>query len=189
MSNAAARTIKGGVLSSRLSFLRSRGGDEAVERVFQRLPKADVALLRGTIAPAGWYSFDTGSRLDAAIAEELGGGEALFLLMGAQSAEDNLSHAQRAFVRERDPLAQLKSAASIYRLYYKSGRRTFERVGERKVVLRTYDSETFSRADCLTVVGWHERVIGMCGGKKVHVEETKCRARGDDVCEYVCEWD
>jgi uncharacterized protein (TIGR02265 family) len=189
MTIAKARTIKGGVLSSRLAFLESRGGREAVERVLQRLPPEDVALLRGVIAPAGWYSFDTGSRLDAAIAEELGGGEALFLQMGAQSAQDNLSHAQRAFVREKDPLGLLKGAASIYRLYYKSGHRTFERAGQRKVILRTYDSETFSRADCLTVVGWHERVIGMCGGKNARVEETRCRARGDDVCEYVCEWD
>ena len=90
---------------------------------------------------------------------------------------------------ERDPLGLLKGAASIYRAYYKSGHRTYERAGERKVILRTFDSETFSRADCLTVVGWHERVIGMCGGKNARVEETLCRARGDAVCEYVCEWD
>lgn len=189
MTIAKARSIKGGVLTSRLTFLQGRGGVEAVHRVLRRLPREDEALLRNPITAAGWYSFDTGSRLDAAIAEELGGGEALFLQMGAQSAQDNLSPSQRAFVRERDPLGLLKGAASIYRLYYRSGRRTYERAGERKVVLRTHDSETFSRADCLTVVGWHERVIGMCGGKNARVDETKCRARGDEICEYVCAWD
>lgn len=189
MTLANARSIRGGVLTSRLAFLESRSGAEAVQRVLRRLPREDEALLRSAITPAGWYSFDTGSRLDAAIAEELGGGEAPFLQMGAQSAEDNLSPAQRAFVRERDPLGLLKAATSIYRLYYRSGRRTYERAGDRKVVLRTHGSETFSRADCLTVVGWYERVLGMCGGKNARVEETRCRARGDDVCEYVCQWE
>ncbi len=184
-----AGSIKGGVLTSRLAFLEGRGGAEAVRRVLTTLPEEDRALLSGAIAGAGWYPFDTGSRLDAAIEAELGGGDALFREMGKQSARDNLSPAQRAFVRERDPYALLKAAASIYRLYYDTGRRTFERRGVRTLVLRTHDSTTFSRADCLTVVGWHEQVIAMCGGSNVRVTETQCRAKGDDVCEYVCEWD
>jgi uncharacterized protein (TIGR02265 family) len=182
-------SIKGGVLTSRLAFLEGRGGRAAVDRVLAKLPPEDQGVLSGNIAPAGWYPFATGSRLDEAIEAELGGGDALFREMGAQSARDNLSPAQRAFVRERDPHALLKGAASIYRLYYDSGRRTFERLGQRKVVLRTYDSTTFSRADCLTVVGWHEQVISMCGGDHVRVVETRCRTRGDEVCEYICEWD
>ncbi len=187
MSNSGS--IKGGVLKSRLAFLEGRAGRDAVARVLATLPDEDRAMLSGEIAQAGWYPFETGSRLDAAIESELGGGDALFREMGAQSARDNLSHAQRAFVRERDPHALLKGAASIYRLYYDTGRRTFERLGVRKVVLRTYDSRTFSRADCLTVVGWHEQVIAMCGGQNVRVTEMKCRTHGDEVCEYVCEWD
>jgi uncharacterized protein (TIGR02265 family) len=182
-------SIKGGVLTSRLAFLEGRGGPAAVDRVLATLPAEDRTVLSGNIAPSGWYPFETGSRLDTAIEAELGGGDALFREMGAQSARDNLSPAQRAFVRERDPHALLKGAASIYRLYYDTGRRTFERLGQRKVALRTYDSTTFSRADCLTVIGWHEQVISMCGGNNVRVTEVRCRTRGDEVCEYICEWD
>lgn len=182
-------SIKGGVLKSRLAFLEQHGGADAVPRVLAKLPEQDRALLAGPISAKGWYSFETGSRLDEAIEAELGGGDALFREMGAQSARDNLSPAQRAFVRERDPHALLKGAASIYRLYYDTGRRTFERQGPRKIVLTTHDSKTFSRADCLTVVGWHEQVITMCGGKNTRVTEVRCRALGDEVCEYVIEWD
>ena len=174
MTIAKARTIKGGVLTSRLAFLESRGGREAVERVLRRLPREDEVLLRGAIAPAGWYSFDTGSRLDAAIGEELGGGEALFLQMGAQSAQDNLSHAQRAFVREKDPLGLLKGAASIYRLYYKSGHRTFERAGQRKVVLRTY-----RQRDVLARRLPHGRRLARAGHRDVRRQERA--RRGDPV--------
>ena len=68
------------------------------------------------------------------------------------------------------------------------GRRTYEEAGENKAVLRTYDAPTPSHHDCLTIVGWHRKAIEMCGGKDVRVTETKCRTKGADVCEYVCEW-
>jgi hypothetical protein len=182
-------SIQGGVLVSRLAFITQRAGPDGVGRVLARLPEGDRKLLLGPLDHAGWYPFATGSRLDAAIAEELGEGDAIFLEMGAQSARDNLTPSQRAFARERDPVALLRGSAATYRAYYSSGRRTWERAADRRVVLRTYESETFSRADCLTVVGWHEQAITMCGGTNVHVTEVKCRARGDDVCEYVCEWE
>ena len=63
-----------------------------------------------------------------------------------------------------------------------------EKVSDKKAILRTYDSDTYSTHDCLTVVGWHRKALEMCGGQNVRVTETKCRAKGADVCEYVCEW-
>jgi len=39
------------------------------------------------------------------------------------------------------------------------------------------------------VVGWHRKAIEMCGATNVRVTETKCRAKGAELCEYVCEWD
>jgi len=37
-------------------------------------------------------------------------------------------------------------------------------------------------------VGWHERAIELSGGSEVRVTETRCRTRGDAVCEYRCVW-
>lgn len=182
------KSVKGSVLKSRLSFIDELD-PKSKERIFARLLPEDRATLEGIILPAGWYPFETGARLDASIAEELGGGDALYRELGAKSATDNLSASHRVYVRERDPHGLLKAAASIYRLYYASGHRTYERAGDKKAILRTIGSETFSTEDCLTVVGWHEKAIEMCGGRHPRVRETKCRARGDDCCEYVCEWD
>ena len=36
---------------------------------------------------------------------------------------------------------------------------------------------------------WHRKAIEMCGAKNVRVTETKCRAKGAELCEYVCEWE
>jgi uncharacterized protein (TIGR02265 family) len=182
--------VKGSVLQSRLGFVRRHRGDDGVERVLQRLPEADRATLSGLVMPFAWYPFETNERLDLAIAAETGRGEALFRELGAASAEDNLTSAsQLHYIRERNPQALLKQASGIYGVYYDTGHREYERLGDTKAGLRTHESLSFSTSDCLTVVGWHERAIEMCGGRNVRVVELQCRALGGPICEYFCEWD
>ena len=52
----------------------------------------------------------------------------------------------------------------------------------------TYEAETFSKADCLTVIGWYKRALELCGANNPRVIEDKCRARGDEVCRYRVSW-
>lgn len=172
---------------SRLEFVRDHRGDEGVERVLNRLSEADRQAC-GQILTGGWYAFDLNERVDHAVAAEMGMGETVFLLMGEKSATHNLGKAHKAFITDKDPHGLLKRTPQIYQAYYDTGRRTYERVNDTKAILRTYDSTTFSVSDCLTIVGWHRKAIEMCGGKDPRVVETQCRARGADVCEYVCEW-
>jgi hypothetical protein len=181
--------VKGSVLLSRLAFVRDQRGELALEALLAAMTEDDRRILSGMVLAFGWYSFDLATRLDAAIAKLMGVGEQIFLMLGARSAADNLGTSHRGFIKERDPHGLLKHAASIYRLYYDSGHRTYERISDHKAIVRTHESATFSRADCLTVVGWHERAIQMCGGRNARVTEPRCRARGSPICEYVCEWD
>jgi uncharacterized protein (TIGR02265 family) len=185
----AERVIKGSVLKSRLAFIEQKLGTAGVTRVVSRLRPSDRDILQGILLPAAWYPFETAERLDQVIVDELGGRDEIYKELGAKSAELNLSASQKVYVRERDPHGLLKAAASIYRLYYATGERTYERTADKKATLRTTGSDTYSRHDCLTILGWHEQAIAMCGGQHPRVRETKCRARGDDCCEYICEWE
>ena len=188
MSPIGTGRVKGGAMVSRLEFVRERGGDAAVKGVLTRLSDADRKAC-SELLTANWYPFDLAARLDEAIAAQMGIGERVFVLMGEKSAAHNLASAHKVFITERDPHGLLRKTAQIYRAYYDTGRREYEKAGEKKAILRTYDSETFSKHDCLTIVGWHRKAIEMCGGKNARVTETKCRAGGAEVCEYLCEWD
>jgi uncharacterized protein (TIGR02265 family) len=108
--------------------------------------------------------------------------------MGRASADANLLGPHRPFVKPGDPHFLLSSAPNIYAAYYGVGRRTYERTGETSAVLRTFDAESVTATDCLTVVGWHVRAIELCGGKDPRVVESRCRTRGDPHCEYHCAW-
>jgi uncharacterized protein (TIGR02265 family) len=187
---AKGSRIRGTVLRARLLYVREHGGEEKLQEVLGRLPEADRAELTGMILPVAWYSLALNLRLDAAIAAVLSPGDPdkVFLEMGRASADANLGGNQRPYVREDDPHFLLSAAPRIYATYYGAGHRTYEKVGDRAVILRTFDAEVVSATDCLTVVGWHRRAIELCGGRDVKVVETQCRARGAPHCEYRCEW-
>jgi uncharacterized protein (TIGR02265 family) len=182
--------IKGGVLISRLNMLRQHGGQVRVDEVLRRLPPEDQAVLRKMILPIAWYPMELNLRLDSAIAEVLSPEDKrrAFIDMGRASAEESLHGAQHVFVRQGDPQFLLSQAPQIYRFYYAVGSRTYEKTGPKAAVLRTYGAENVTEADCLTIIGWHERAIELSGGRSASVEHPLCRARGAPHCEYHCSW-
>jgi uncharacterized protein YjhX (UPF0386 family) len=56
-------------------------------------------------------------------------------------------------------------------------------------VLRTFDAESVTETDCLTVMGWHQRAVELSGGTNVKVTHPLCRAKGAPHCEYRITWD
>jgi len=192
MANAAAPApqIRGNVLMARLTYVREKGGEPALEAVLARLPAADQAVLRGWILPISWYPLELNLRLDDAIAAVLSPHDRsrVFVDMGRASADANLLGPQRPYLKAGDPHFLLRSAPQIYAAYYRVGRRTYEKTGACSAVLRTFDAESVTATDCLTVVGWHARAIELSGGKDARVVERTCRTRGDPHCEYACEW-
>jgi len=180
--------IKGAVLKSRLAFVQEHFGDDGLEGVLASLPDADQVALRSLLT-VKWYPFETGKRLDEAIVARCGHGDpAFFKRLGVASADKNLAGVHKSFVTPGDPHAFLAKARIIYSMYYETGRRDYEKTGETSGVLTTHDAETFSAPDCLTVVGWHERALEMCGARGVSVTEDECRAKGGSVCRYRVSW-
>jgi uncharacterized protein (TIGR02265 family) len=183
-------SIKGSVLRARLAFVEELAPGDGKERVLARLAAPERDVLTSLLASA-WYAFDLGQRLDEAIVQELGGGRTdFFEKLGEASAEKNLGKGgvHRGFLVPGDPQAFLAKTPLIYSYYYNQGRREFVKAGEREAVLTTFDAETFSAPDCLTVVGWYRRALEMCGAEAPRVVEEECRARGGSVCRYRLSW-
>jgi hypothetical protein len=182
--------VRGNVLKSRLAFVRQRFGPEGVEAVLQRLPREDRTVLEGTIDVGEWYPFKTGERLDDAIAEVLGKNNSrIFEDMGATSAVQSLSGIQRFYLDPGNPQGFMLRAPLIYQVYYDKGWREYRPTGPNSGVMTTYEAETFSAADCQTVIGWHKKALEMCGAKNVQMVEEVCRARGGEFCRYLVSWD
>lgn len=181
--------IKGAVLRARTAFVQKHFGGEAWGRVLAALPEADRYLVDGGTVEVGWYPFDLGDRLDHAIVDIVGKGEPEVLeRIGAQSARENLTTVHRDFLKPGNPQAFMARAPMIYRFYYDTGRRTYEPTGPTSGLLTTFDADTFSRTDCLTVIGWYREALAMCGARDVRVTHETCRARGAETCSYRMDW-
>ena len=180
--------IKGSILKSRLEFVRQEFGDDGLVKIMDSLPEEDSKIL-GRLVAVAWVDFEVGKRLDDAIVKVFGGGSTRFFeRLGEASAEVNLTTLHSAFLAPGDPEAFLAKAPQIYRLYYNVGWREYESTGEREGVLTTHDAETYSKPDCLTVVGWYRKALELCGAKNVRIIEEECRATGGDVCKYRVTW-
>ncbi|HET8649083.1 MAG TPA: DUF2378 family protein [Gemmatimonadales bacterium] len=179
--------IKGAVLKSRLAFAEEHFGRDGVKRMLASLPPDDQRALR-LVFTANWYPFELGKRLDDAIVQVLGEGRPdYFERLGEASAQKNLTSLHDGYLTS-DPHSFLEKAPAIYRLYYETGHREYTRVGEREGVLTTYDAETFSAPDCMTVVGWYRRALQLCGAQGIQITEEECRANGGKVCRYRIRW-
>ena len=181
--------IKGAVLKSRMAFVQEHFGLDGVQRVLASLPDGDQRILR-MLFTSNWYPFDLGKGLDDAIVRVLGGGKPEFFeRLGAASAEKNLSTIHSGYLTKGDAHGFLAKSPSFYGLYYEAGRREYKVEGPKEGLLTTYDADTFSAPDCLTVVGWYKKALEMCGVKGVKVREEECRARGGKACRYRVTWE
>jgi uncharacterized protein (TIGR02265 family) len=181
--------IKGLILQARKDFVIDNFGEEAWRRVLGALPEEDRAQLEELILTAKWYPFEVGERLDKAIVDILGeGDQKVFEEIGAKSAHRSLTKVHKSFLTPGDPQAFLEKADVIYKFYYDTGRREYERTGPNSGVLTTYDVKTFSVPDCLTVIGWYKEALRMCGARNVDIVEDECRARGGACCRYRLKW-
>ena len=181
--------IKGTVLKSRLAYVQDHAGKDGLQRVLDALPEGDQRTLK-MLFTSNWYPFELGKRLDDAIVRVLGGGKPEFFeRLGAASAEKNLATVHSGYLTKGDAHGFLAKSPSFYMLYYQGGRREYSPVGPKEGVITTYDADTFSAPDCLTVVGWYRKALEMCGMTGVRIDEEECRAKGGAVCQYRVRWD
>ena len=182
--------IRGTVLHARKSFVEEHFGAEAWKKVVAVLSEESRMVYEGLIISAGWYPFSVGEDLDKAIVEVLGKGDTkIFEEIGKQSAQENLTGAHQTFLAQGNPHNFMEQSNTIYQFYYDTGRRTYEKTGPTSGVMTTFDAETFSVPDCLTVIGWYKEALKMCGAKNVEMVEETCRAQGGDCCRYKVQWE
>ena len=181
--------IKGLVLQSRKEFVVEHFGEDVWEQVLQALPAHDREILGGVVFAGQWVPFDAGERLDKAIVEIAGqGDERVFEEIGAKSARRSLGKEHRSFLSPGDPQSFMNKADIIYKFYYDTGYREYEETGPDSGVMTTYEAETFSAADCLTVIGWYKQALELNGAQDVVVVEEACRAKGGSYCRYRFHW-
>lgn len=181
--------IKGNIIAARRDFVKEHFGATGWETVLGGLPADERRSLEGSILATAWFPFELGDRLDKAIVGVLGNGDpTVFEELGVKSARQSLAQMHKRFLTPGDPQAFMRKADLVYRFYYDTGRREYRETGPTSGVLTTFDAETYSGPDCLTVIGWYKEALRMCGAREITAVEEECRAAGGSCCRYRFEW-
>jgi len=178
--------VKGVVLKARLNFLAKFHGEEAYDRLLESLKPETRAVLRDGVLISSWYPVEVSVEMMQTMDRLFGKGDlALCREMGRYSAQVSLKGVYRGYARENDFNFVNRMTPKMWQQYYDSGRMETETLGKGRAVTRITDFAEPNRVLCLGTLGWLEAANEVWGAQNVTVEETKCRLRGDNCCEYM----
>jgi hypothetical protein len=87
------------------------------------------------------------------------------------------------------PKMILEVAGMLWSHHYDAGRLVTTARGEREVSLRIDDFPRPHPMHCTSIEGWCERTLMFSRPRRVTVRQTSCRARGDESCELIGNWE
>lgn len=179
--------IKGGLLRARFLFMVMNHGADVWPRVLGSLPEEDRAALQ-EISVDDWYPLRALDRIDKAIANELGGdSETIYDQLGEFSATTSLSGPYSSLLNP-DIHSFLQQSALIHRTYQDFGSASYLPRSDTSGVLTIKYDVAPPVSFCVSGSAYFRHAIQLCGARSALVTHTRCRSRGDAVCEFYITW-
>jgi diguanylate cyclase (GGDEF)-like protein len=183
------RETSGATTTLLLTYVRERGGQEAVDEVLRRADVPDSA--EELLHAAHWSSYETRIRLFAAATEVLGDPATMFNV-GAEALASGMNPAivllVRALGSPRQVFRQLPRAVAKF-----STTSTMELVDSdathATVRMTLHDGFTHSRLDCDYVRGLLGIVPTIFGMPPAVIQHPECESDGHSACIYRLSWD
>jgi hypothetical protein len=94
----------------------------------------------------------------------------------------------KALVRKGEPARSLASLASLWRLRHDTGEFEVELLGDHEARLELHDYALVARESCELVQGTLWGLLDYSGAQRIQLTHSRCRARGDEVCEWKASW-
>jgi hypothetical protein len=182
--------VKGSALASRVLWVQLGHGAAGVDRLLAQCSTELRANVEGGIHKARWYPFEQFIELIVTIDRLFGNGDlSLIRELARHGADANLTTIYRLFYKVGTTHWILGRAVRLWGAHYDSGSLDVMTRGPRTCVLRIRGFETPHIVHCQSVLGWAERSIELSGGKNVTGKETRCRTRGDELCQIEASWE
>ncbi|MEP6862687.1 MAG: hypothetical protein ABJE66_18830 [Deltaproteobacteria bacterium] len=177
-------------MTSRVLWVELGHGAAGIDKLVRQSSSAVREGIERGFAKAKWYPFEDFVELNETIDRLFGRGDlGLVKLLGRYSAEANLTTIYRLFFKVGSVQWILGRAVRLWGAHYDAGYFEVATRGNRAAVLRLRGFPTPHRVHCLSVGGFVERSLELSGGKRPIVEESKCRTRGDEHCQFDASWE
>lgn len=183
--------VKAVALKSREKFIKTKFGEESYQKFLQKLNPEDKEILESTTLVSDWIPYHTYINVNQKICEEFfGHQEKAFSQFGEASAEEALTTIYKTFVATKNVKRFIQSAPDLYSLYYQNlGNIVVHFEGENVVNAKIIGNPEPHRSMCLSIIGYFQKGLQMCGAKNIIIQEKKCACWGDDCCEIYARWE
>jgi hypothetical protein len=181
--------VKGGLLRARFLFVLLNHGADVWARILAALPEAERGSLKEIVVD-NWYPLGTLDLIDRAIAEQLGGGEnedEVFDRLGEFSATSSLSGPYSSLINP-DIHSFLSQSALIHHAYQDFGAASYDSLSETSGLLTIKYENAPPPSFCTSGSSYFRHAVELCGARSARITHTRCRARGDAVCEFYFTW-
>jgi uncharacterized protein (TIGR02265 family) len=181
--------VKGGLLRARFLFVVMNHGADTWARVLSALPDEERESLKDIIVD-NWYPLGTLDLVDRAIAEQLGDGDKedeVFDRLGEFSATSSLSGPYSSLINQ-DVHSFLSQSALIHHAYQDFGTASYGSLSETSGLLTIQYDKAPPPSFCASGSAYFRHAVELCGARSARVTHTRCRARGDDACEFYFTW-
>jgi hypothetical protein len=177
-------------MTSRVLWVQLEHGDAGMQRLIAQ-SSLDLRIgLENGFHKARWYPYELFIELNIVIDRLFGQGDlGLVRTLGRFGADANLTTIYRLFYKLGSVQWILGRAVRLWSAHYDSGYLEVATRGPKQAILRMRGFASPHPAHCLSVAGWAERSIELSGGKQTKLEETKCRNKGEELCQLDCSWD
>jgi hypothetical protein len=183
--------VRGVLLNAVLAFLRERFGGQVVDDSILTLSPGDQVLLPPVILDSNWYPYSAwgavrrlsgmlSTQRDPELASEMGKFNANYVFQGVYKG-----------LLVKDPVKLVKKFSWLHAYFYRDGlalETELPNPGNCYLRYRYKADDKPSRSTCISTMGFWIRTIELAGGTGVRANHTKCRAQGDELCEYHLEW-
>lgn len=188
MTVATTLLAKGSTLLSTLAFVAETAGDDAHQRVLDRLGDADRRALAG-LESTDEVEFAFVQRVwratDAVLAPVR---PDWAVRSGEFSIESTGTQLYGGIVRKSSPLLFLTQGISLFQLYYRPGNMEVVESSEDRAVLRLIGFDHDEPIFCQRQTGGLACALAIAGGKESSVAHVRCALEGDAYCEWELRW-
>lgn len=181
--------VKGGLLRARFLFVIMNHGPDTWAHVLSNLPDDERESLKEIVLD-NWYPLGTLDLVDRAIATELGDSEnedEVFDRLGEFSATSSLSGPYSSLINP-NVHSFLTQSALIHHAYQDFGKASYGVLSETSGLLTIQYDNAPPVSFCVSGSSYFRHAVELCGARSARVTHTRCRARGDDACEFYFTW-
>ena len=181
--------IKGSAIQGTINQIKSRAGDDALDKILGLLDDDAKKVFSGEIFSSSWYPLDVFARfLEVEISVLAAGNEELVTRGSEAVIERQLRGIYKAFVKLGSPEFVIKRIAAVHATYFDGVPIEVQMPAPRSAIVRYRGFQKQHRIMGFAIIGFFKKALEISGAKNVGLKFTVPIEQGGEFAELSITW-